>query len=388
MDYRKYISSRVKEVEFSTIRHFFNLVYQMPDAISLCIGEPDFVTPSHIREAAKKSLDLGKTGYTPNPGLPELRKAISDYLKDRFNLNYNPESEIIVTIGASEAIDMALRTIVNPGDEILIPTPSFIAYKPCTLLAGGIPIFVPTFPEDEFKLKKNVLEKYITKNTKAIILPYPNNPTGAVMTKDDLEEIAEVIEKYDLLVISDEIYAELTYGVNHVSFASIDGMKDRTITINGFSKSFSMTGWRLGFIAAPEGLSKEILKVHQYSVTCAASISQYAGIEALKNGMKDIEEMREEYDKRRKFLYVSLIKMGFECFEPKGAFYIFPSIKKYRISDTEFAERLLKEEKVAVVPGSAFGENGEGFIRIAYSTSMDNLKEAVIRLENFTKRLK
>ncbi|MGB9975854.1 aminotransferase class I/II-fold pyridoxal phosphate-dependent enzyme [Thermovenabulum sp.] len=388
MNYEKYVSTKVKQVEFSTIRHFFNLVYQMPDAISLCIGEPDFATPLHIREAAKVALDRYNLGYTPNPGLPELRKAISEYLEERFGLKYRPDTEIIVTIGASEAIDIALRTIINPGDEVLIPVPSFIAYKPCTQLAGGVPIFVPTYFEDEFKLKKDVLEKYITKNTKALILPYPNNPTGAVLTKKDLEEIAEVVEKYDLLVISDEIYAELSYEQDHIPFAAIEGMRERTITINGFSKSFSMTGWRLGFIAAPGGLAQEILKVHQYSVTCASSLSQFAGIEALKHGKKDVEEMRREYDRRRRFLFNSLINLGFDCFEPKGAFYIFPSIKKFGISDPEFAERLLKEEKVAVVPGSAFGDGGEGFIRIAYSTSMENLKEAVIRIKKFINGLK
>ncbi|KYO66357.1 pyridoxal phosphate-dependent aminotransferase [Thermovenabulum gondwanense] len=388
MDYEKYVSTKVKQVEFSTIRHFFNLVYQMPDAISLCIGEPDFSTPLHIRESAKVALDSYNLGYTPNPGLPELRKAISEYLEVRFGLKYRPDTEIIVTIGASEAIDIALRTIINPGDEVLIPVPSFIAYKPCTQLAEGVPVFVPTYFEDEFKLKKDVLEKYITKNTKALILPYPNNPTGAVLTKKDLEEIAEVVEKYDLLVISDEVYAELTYEQDHIPFAAIMGMRERTITINGFSKSFSMTGWRLGFIAAPGGLAREILKVHQYSVTCASTISQFAGIEALKHGKKDVEEMRGEYDRRRKFLFNSLINLGFDCIEPKGAFYIFPSIKKFGISDTEFAERLLKEEKLAVVPGSAFGDGGEGFIRIAYSTSMENLKEAVIRIEKFINGLK
>lgn len=388
MDYEKYVSTKVKQVEFSTIRHFFNLVYQMPDAISLCIGEPDFSTPLHIRESAKVALDSYNLGYTPNPGLPELRKAISEYLEVRFRLKYRPDTEIIVTIGASEAIDIALRTIINPGDEVLIPVPSFIAYKPCTQLAGGVPVFVPTYFEDEFKLKKDVLEKYITKNTKALILPYPNNPTGAVLTKKDLEEIAEVVEKYDLLVISDEVYAELTYEQDHIPFAAITGMRERTITINGFSKSFSMTGWRLGFIAAPGGLAREILKVHQYSVTCASTISQFAGIEALKHGKKDVEEMRREYDRKRKFLFNSLINLGFDCIEPKGAFYIFPSIKKFGISDTEFAERLLKEEKVAVVPGSAFGDGGEGFIRIAYSTSMENLKEAIIRIEKFINGLK
>ncbi|ADL08258.1 aminotransferase class I/II-fold pyridoxal phosphate-dependent enzyme [Thermosediminibacter oceani] len=388
MDYKKYVSEGVKKVRISTIRHFFNLVNQMPEAISLCIGEPDFVTPSHISGAAKRALDEGKTSYTPNPGLMELRREIADYLKRRFGLQYSPETEIIVTIGASEAIDVAIRTLLNPEDEVLIPEPSFVAYKPCTILAGGRPVFVPTYQEDEFTLKPDILERYITPRSKVLILNYPNNPTGAVMSRKQLEDIARIVEKHDLIVVTDEIYAELTYGVEHTAFATIPGMRERTVTINGFSKAYAMTGWRLGYIAAPEGLASEMLKVHQYSVTCAPTMGQYAAIEALRNGDADIELMRSEYDKRRIFLLNSLKNMGLECFEPKGAFYIFPSIKNTGLSSEEFAERLLKEKKVAVVPGSAFGETGQGFIRIAYATSMANLEEAVDRIDAFLKEIK
>ncbi|TYP58520.1 aminotransferase class I/II-fold pyridoxal phosphate-dependent enzyme [Thermosediminibacter litoriperuensis] len=387
MDYKKYVSESVKEVRISTIRHFFNLVSQMPEAISLCIGEPDFVTPSHICGAAKRALDEGKTSYTPNPGLMELRRAIADYLKRRFGLQYAPETEIIVTIGASEAIDVALRTLLNPGDEVLIPEPSFVAYKPCTILAGGRPVSVPTHQEDEFVLKPDILERYITPRSKVLILPYPNNPTGAVMNRKQLEDIARIAEKHDLIVVTDEIYAELTYGVRHTAFATIPGMRERTVTINGFSKAYAMTGWRLGYIAAPQGLAAEMLKVHQYSVTCAPTMGQYAAIEALRNGDADIELMRSEYDKRRIYLFNSLKNMGLECFEPKGAFYIFPSIINTGLSSEEFAERLLKEKKVAVVPGSAFGETGQGFIRIAYAASMANLEEAVERISAFLKEI-
>ena len=387
MDYGKYVTKTVKNTEISTIRFFFNMVNEVEGAISLCIGEPDFTTPEHINKAAVRALENGQTFYTPNAGLPELRNEISDYLKRRFNLEYNPKSEIIVTIGASQAIDVAIRSLVEPEDEVLIPQPSFVAYKPCTTLAGGRTVCVPTYIEDEFILRPDVLEKYITDKSKVLIMPYPNNPTGAVMTKEQLEEIAEVVKKHDLIVITDEIYCELTYGVDHTPFASIPGMWERTVTISGFSKSYAMTGWRLCYIGAPEGLASELLKVHQYNVTCAASMCQYAAVEALKNGDDDVKKMKMEYDKRRRFLFESLNEIGLECFEPKGAFYAFPSIQNTGLNSQEFAERLLKEARVAVVPGTAFGENGEGFVRMAYSTSMENLQEAVERIKGFIKKI-
>jgi aminotransferase len=385
MDYGKYVSTRAKSIEISTIRYFFNMVNEVKGAISLCIGEPDFTTPAHINEAAVKALEEGKTFYTPNAGLPELRQEISKYLKRRFGVEYRSESEIIVTIGASQAIDVAIRTLVEPGDEVLIPQPSFVAYTPCTVLAGGKAVFVPTYIEDDFALRPDVLENYITEKSKVIILPYPNNPTGAIMTREQLEDLAGVIKKYDLIVVSDEIYCELTYGIEHTAFASIPGMWERTVTVNGFSKSYAMTGWRLGYIAAPAGLAAEMLKVHQYNVTCAATMGQYAAIEAMRNGDGDIQNMRREYDRRRVFLLNSLREMGFECFEPRGAFYVFPSIKNTGLTSEEFAERLLREARVAVVPGSAFGENGRGFVRLAYATSMEKLEEAVKRIKWFMK---
>lgn len=387
MDYNRYVAKRVKSVEISTIRYFFNMVNQVKGAISLCIGEPDFTTPGHINEAAVKALNEGKTFYTPNAGLLELRQEISKYMNRRFALEYKPETEIIVTIGASEAIEVAIRTLIESGDEVLIPQPSFVAYTPCTILTGGKPVFVPTYMEDDFALRADILEKYITPKSKLLVLPYPNNPTGAIMSRRQLEDIAQVIKKHDLIVISDEIYWDLTYGVEHTAFASISGMRERTITVSGFSKSYAMTGWRLGYIAAPEGLAQEILKVHQYSVTCAATMGQYAAIEALKNGDEDIARMRDEYNKRRIFLLESLRDMGLECFEPRGAFYVFPSIKNTGLSSEEFAERLLREAKVAVVPGTAFGENGRGFVRMAYATSMENLEEAVRRIRTFIARV-
>jgi len=387
LDYGKFVAKRAKNIEISTIRYFFSMVKEVEGAISLCIGEPDFVTPSHINLAAVKSLEDGHTFYTANAGHYVLRKEIADYLNRRYGLQYNPESEIIVTVGASQAIDVVIRTLIEPGDEFLIPQPSFVAYGPCTILAGGKPVYVPTYLEDNFVLRADVLEKYITPRSKLLILPYPNNPTGAVMTKDELKSVAEVVKKYDLIVAADEIYSELTYGVEFTAFAGIEGMWKRTVTINGFSKSYAMTGWRLGYIAAPEGLAREMLKVHQYNVACAATISQYAGIEAMKNGDDDIAAMREKYDERRRFLVKSLREMGLECFEPKGAFYAFPSIKQTGLSSEEFAKRLLWEGKVAVVPGSAFGKNGEGFVRLSYATSMENLEEAVKRMKEFIKAL-
>ncbi|HQK53191.1 MAG TPA: aminotransferase class I/II-fold pyridoxal phosphate-dependent enzyme [Sedimentibacter sp.] len=383
MDYKKYISSNVLSMNLSTIRIFFDLVNQMEEVTSLCIGEPDFTTPKHISEVCTKALEQGKTFYTANAGLLELRQEIANYLNRKFMLNYNPESEIIVTVGATEAIDIATRTLINPGDEALIPDPSFLAYSQSTLLAWGNSVFVPTYAEDNFVLKPEVLERFITKKTKLLFLPSPNNPTGSVMTRKQLEDIAEVVKKYDLIVVSDEIYCELTYGVQHNSFASIPGMWDRTITINGLSKSYAMTGWRLGYIAAPEYLTEQILKVHQNSVTSAATMGQYAAIEALKKGNKDIEKMKEEYNRRRIFLLEKVREAGLECVEPKGAFYVFPSIKNTGLTSEEFAKRLLYEAKVAVVPGNAFGEMGEGFIRIAYATSIENIEKALKKIKEF-----
>lgn len=387
VDYSKFVSKKAASVEVSTIRYFFNMVNEVKGAISLCIGEPDFTTPQHINEAAVKALEQEKTFYTANAGLLELREEITNYLARRFHINYNPKTEVIVTIGATQAIDVAIRTLVEPGDEVLIPQPSFVAYAPCTILAGGNPVYVPTYEKDNFILKPDVLEKYLTEKSKVLILPYPNNPTGAIMTGSQLEDIAKLVKKHDLLVISDEIYCELTYGAEHTAFASIPDMWERTITINGLSKSYAMTGWRLGYLAAPEGLTAEMLKVHSYNVTSAATMGQYAAVEAIRNGDEDIKTMKLEYDKRRLFLLESLRDIGFECSEPKGAFYLFPSIKKTGLSSEQFAERLLKEGKVAVVPGSAFGENGQGFVRMAYATSMEKLEEAVERIRVFVKNI-
>jgi aminotransferase len=387
LDYQKYVTQRAKDIEISTIRYFFNMVNEVEGAISLCIGEPDFTTPSHISRAAVRALDQGHTFYTPNAGLYELRQEISKYLKRRCQLTYKPESEIIVTIGASQAIDVVIRTLIEPGDEVLIPEPSFVAYKPCTILAGGKPVYVPTYPQDGFVLKPDVLEKYITARSKLLILPYPNNPTGAVMTEEQLKKVADVVKKHDLIVAADEIYSELTYGIEHTAFAKISDMWERTVTINGFSKSYAMTGWRLGYIAAPKGLAGEMLKVHQYNVACATTMGQFAALEALKNGDEDIANMRLEYDKRRKYLLKSLRDMDFDCLEPRGAFYVFPSIKKTGLTSEEFARKLLLEGKVAVIPGSSFGENGHGFVRLAYATSMENLQEAVKRINTFLSNL-
>ncbi|KKC30602.1 pyridoxal phosphate-dependent aminotransferase [Caldanaerobacter subterraneus] len=388
MNFEDRIAKRAKAIEISTIRYFFNMAREVEGAISLAIGEPDFITPEHIRNAAKKALDEGMTGYTVNAGLIELRREIADYLKRRYSLYYDPEKEILVTIGATEAIYVTLSTLAEEGDEVLIPEPSFVAYHPCTVIAGAKSVFVPTYEEDDFILRADVLEKYITERSKVLILPYPNNPTGAVMPKEALEEIAKVVEKHDLIVVTDEIYSELVYGgFKHTSFASLPGMWERTITINGFSKSYAMTGWRLGYIAAPEHFTKHIAKLHQYAVTAAATMCQYAGIEAMRNGDEDIIKMREEYDKRRKFLLESVREMGLSCFEPKGAFYIFPSIKSTGLTSMEFAKRLLYEAKVAVVPGNAFGEHGEGYVRMAYATSMENLEEAVKRMKEFMAKL-
>jgi aminotransferase len=375
------------QIQPSGIRKFFDIVSEMKDAISLGVGEPDFDTPWHIREEGIYSLEKGRTFYTSNAGLKELKIEICNYLKRKFEIEYSYEDEVLVTVGGSEAIDIALRAVVNPKDEVIIPQPSYVSYLPCAVLADAVPVIVKLKEEDEFRLTKQQLLDSITEKTKVVILPFPNNPTGAVMRKKDLEEIAQVIIEKDLLVISDEIYSELSYGERHVSIASLPGMKERTILINGFSKSYAMTGWRLGYATGPAEIIKQMLKIHQFAIMCAPTTSQYAAVSALQNGDKDVEQMREAYNQRRRYLVHALREMGMECFEPFGAFYVFPSIKKFGMTSEEFASRLLQEEKVAVVPGTAFGDCGEGFLRISYAYSLEDLKKALERLERFVKKL-
>ena len=387
MNYDGIMSSRIQQVQPSGIRKFFDILEEMKDAISLGIGEPDFVTPWEIRDAAIKSVQAGKTQYTSNAGLLSLREEIAGYLSARFNAVYEPGSEIIVTIGASEAIDLALRTLVRPGDEVLIPSPSYVSYAPNAAITGGVAVAVETSAKNGFALTPELLEKAITPRSKALILPYPNNPTGAIMTRAQLEKIAEVAERHDLFVISDEIYAELTYGQKHASFAAIPGMKKRTILINGFSKAFAMTGWRLGYFCAPEAVVKAAYKIHQYTIMCAPTASQVAGEAALRSGREDeyraVTEMRESYDVRRRYLVAKFNEIGLSTFEPKGAFYVFPSVKSTGLTGDEFAERLLKEQRVAVVPGSAFGDSGKYFVRCSYATSLADLKTAAQRIKAF-----
>ncbi|GAB6116719.1 aminotransferase class I/II-fold pyridoxal phosphate-dependent enzyme [Thermoanaerobacter brockii subsp. lactiethylicus] len=387
MNTDKYISNVVKSIPPSGIRKFFDLVTNSKDIISLGVGEPDFVTPWKIRKEGINALDRGSITYTSNLGLPELRMAISYFLKTHYNLTYDPEKEIMVTIGASEAIDLALRALLNDGDEVLVPEPSYVSYAPCVTLTRGIPVFVPTDEKNNFILTPDDLKSKITSKTKALILPYPNNPTGAIMKKEELEEIVNIIIEHDLIVISDEIYSELTYEGRHVSIASLPGMKERTILINGFSKAFAMTGWRLGYIAAEHGFIEAMNKIHQYTTICAPITAQYAAIKGIYQCEEDIVKMRETYDKRRKFIVNGFREIGFDCFEPKGAFYIFPSIKKTGMTSQEFCEKLLKEEKVAVVPGDAFGPSGEGFIRVSYAYSIDKIARALERIKNFAKRI-
>ncbi len=384
---RNPLSDKIVNIQPSGIRKFFDIVSEMKDAISLGVGEPDFETPWHIREEGIYSLEKGKTRYTSNSGLKELREEIANYLERRFGLTYDPAKEMIITVGGSEAIDIALRAMLNPGDEVIIPQPCYVSYLPCTVLADGVPVSIPLQAKNEFRLTKEELENAITPKTKVLILPFPNNPTGAIMTKEDLEAIAEVIEKHDIFVLSDEIYSELTYGRKHVSIASIPGMKERTIVINGFSKSYSMTGWRLGYACGPHAIIEQMTKIHQFSIMCAPTTSQYAAIEAVKNGDADVERMCESYNNRRRFVVATLNEMGLDCFEPLGAFYTFPCIKKFGMTSDEFATRLLKEEKLAVVPGTAFGDCGEGFLRISYAYSTEKLKIALERLAAFTARL-
>ena len=385
---RNPLSDVVVEMKPSGIRKFFDIVSEMKDAISLGVGEPDFDTPWHIREEAIYTLEQGKTVYTSNSGLLELRKEICNYLKRRFNVEYDYKNEIVVTVGGSEAIDIALRAMVNPGEEVIIPEPCYVSYLPCVQLAYGKPVAINLKEENQFRLTKEELLEKITDKTKVLILPFPNNPTGAVMTREDLEDIAKICIEKDIFVISDEIYAELSYlDKRHVSIAEIPGMKERTVLINGFSKSYAMTGWRLGYACAPENILSQMLKIHQFAIMCAPTTSQYAAVEAVKNGDEDVEKMCQSYNQRRRFVLNALKEMGIECFEPFGAFYTFPNIKKFGMTSEEFATRLLQEEKVAVVPGTAFGDSGEGFLRISYAYSLENLKIALGRLSDFVKRL-
>lgn len=384
----KPLSETVEGLKPSGIRKFFDLVSEMRDAISLGVGEPDFDTPWHIRDEGIYALERGKTFYTSNAGLKELRKEICNYLKRRQGIEYDCNKEVLVTVGGSEAIDIGLRALVNPGDEVIIPQPSYVSYEPCAVLAGAKPVVINLKSENSFRLTAEELKEAISPNTKVLILPFPNNPTGAIMERGDLEEIAKVIIDNDIYVMSDEIYAELTYKGEHVSIASLEGMKERTILINGFSKAYAMTGWRLGYACAPENIIKQMTKIHQFAIMCAPTTSQYAAVEALKNGDGDVEEMRIAYNQRRRFLVNAFKEMGLSCFEPFGAFYVFPCIKEFNMTSEEFATRFLEEEKVAVVPGTAFGESGEGFVRISYAYSLENLKIAVDRLMNFVERLR
>lgn len=384
---RNPLSDRITEIPSSGIRKFFDIVSEMKDAISLGVGEPDFDTPWHIREEGIYSLEKGRTFYTSNAGLKELKTEICSYLSRRFDVTYDPDHEVMVTVGGSEAIDIALRAMLNPGDEVLIPQPSYVSYVPCTILANGVPVIIDLEAKDQFKLTKEKLLEKITPKTKVLILPFPNNPTGAVMDARELKEIADIVIEKDLFVISDEIYAELTYGGDHSTIAAFPGMKDRTVLINGFSKSYAMTGWRLGYAAAPRMILEQMLKIHQFAIMCAPTTSQYAAVAALRDGDKDVAVMRESYDQRRRYLMHAFQEMGLECFEPNGAFYTFPCIKRFGMTSDEFATRLLMEEKVAVVPGTAFGDCGEGYLRISYAYSLKNLKEALSRMERFIKRL-
>ena len=384
---RDALSGKVKQIKPSGIRKFFDIVSEMDDAISLGVGEPDFDTPWHIREEGIYSLEKGRTFYTSNAGLSELKIEISKYLDRRFDLKYDPSDEIMITVGGSEAIDGALRAMLDAGDEVILPQPSYVSYEPCIVLADGVPVIVELKEENDFKLTREQLEKAVTDKTKILIMPFPNNPTGAIMTKEELQPIVDFVIEHDLFVISDEIYSELTYSGNHVSIGAFPGMKERTIVINGFSKSYAMTGWRLGYACGPQVILKQILKIHQFAIMCAPTTSQYAAIEALRHGDDDVEKMRDEYDRRRRFLLNAFEEMGIECFEPYGAFYMFPSIKKFGMNSDEFATRLLKEEKIAVVPGTAFGDCGEGFLRISYAYSIDDLKAALERIGRFIEKL-
>ena len=384
---RNPLSSTIVTIPPSGIRKFFDVVNEMEGAISLGVGEPDFDTPWHVRDAGIRSLEMGKTFYTSNAGLKELKIEICNYMKRRMKVEYNYSSEVMVTIGGSEAIDIALRAMLDPGDEVLIPQPSYVSYVPCTILAGGVPVVIELEAKDQSRLTREKLLEKITPKTMLLILPFPNNPTGAIMEKEDLEAVAEVVREKDLFIISDEIYAELTYGKKHVTIASLPGMRERTVLINGFSKAYAMTGWRIGYACAPEQILKQMLKIHQYAIMCAPTTSQYAAVEAIKNGDSDIEEMKRSYNERRKYLLGEFRSLGMDCFVPYGAFYMFPCIKRFGMTSEEFATRLLREEKIAIVPGTAFGDCGEGYLRVSYAYSMEDLKRAIRRIRRFVVRL-
>ncbi len=387
---RNPLSETIVNIKPSGIRKFFDLVSEMndKDVISLGVGEPDFDTPWHVRDEGIYSLEKGRTFYTSNSGLKELREEICNYLDRRYQVSYDWHHETIVTVGGSEGIDIAMRAMLDPGDEVLIPQPSYVSYEPCAILAGGKPVIIELKAENEFRLTPEELLEYITDKTKILVLPYPNNPTGAIMERADLEKIAEIVMEKDIFVLSDEIYSELSYKGDHVTIASIPGMKERTILINGFSKAYAMTGWRLGYACGPREIIEQMTKIHQFAIMCAPTTSQYAAVEAMRNGDADVATMREAYDQRRRYLVNAFKEMGLECFEPYGAFYIFPCVKEFGMTSEEFAERFLKEEKVAVVPGTAFGDSGEGFLRISYAYSLQNLKAALERLDRFVKKLR
>ena len=385
---RNFLADSIVQIKPSGIRKFFDIVTEMKDAISLGVGEPDFDTPWHIRDEGIYSLEKGRTFYTSNSGLKDLKQEICNYIKRSQNVDYSADTDVLVTVGGSEAIDIGFRAMINPGDEVLIPQPSYVSYEPCAILAGAKPVIIDLKPENEFRLTAEELENSITDKTKILVLPFPNNPTGSIMEREDLEKIAKVIIEKDIFVMSDEIYSELTYKDKHVSIVSIPGMKERTLLINGFSKAYAMTGWRLGYACGPKELIKQMTKIHQYAIMCAPTTSQYAAIEALKNGDNDVKEMRTAYNQRRRFLMNAFKEMGLKCFEPYGAFYVFPCIKEFGMTSEEFATRFLREEKVATVPGTAFGDSGEGFLRISYAYSLETLKIAMERLKNFVTRLR
>lgn len=387
MDYSKYLNSTIQSVKPSGIRRFFDIVNEMDDVISLSIGEPDFRTPWHVRKAGIDSLENGKTWYTPNRGFKKLCQEISSFVDRKYNLDYNPDTEVLVTVGGSEALDVAIRCLVNPGEEVLVHQPSFVCYEPLTRMCGASTVVIDTKEENSFRLRPEELEAAITPKSKVLILSYPNNPTGAVMRKEDLVSLCDVIIKHDLIVISDEIYSELTYNGSHVSIASLPGMRERTVVINGFSKAFAMTGWRLGYAMGPKEIIAMMTKLHQYCIMSAPTVAQYAAIEALHSGDKDIERMRNEYDMRRRFIVGSFNDMGLKCFEPNGAFYCFPCIKSTGLTSEEFCTRLLKSKRVAIVPGDAFGDCGEGFVRVSYSYSLKHLTEAIGRIKEFLEEL-
>ena len=385
---RNPLNPAVVGIKPSGIRKFFDIVTEMKDAISLGVGEPDFATPWHIREEGIYSLEKSRTHYTSNSGLIELRREIAPFIERHYNIHYEPKNEILVTVGGSEAIDLAIRAMVCPGDEVIIPQPCYVSYEPCVILTQGVPVIIPLQEKNEFRLTAQELRDAITEKTKLLVLPFPNNPTGAIMTREDLEAIAEVCIEKDIFVVSDEIYSELTYGFKHVSIASLPGMWERTILINGFSKGHAMTGWRLGYACGPKEIISQMMKIHQFAIMCAPTASQFAAIEALKNGDEDVAMMRDAYDKRRRFVLHELRDMGLTCFEPYGAFYVFPCIAEFGMSSEDFATKLLQEEKVAIVPGTAFGDSGEGFLRISYAYSLENLKEALGRLRRFVTKLR